>query len=937
MALAAGSRLGPYEILSLAGAGGMGEVYRAKDTKLNRDVALKILPDSVAQDPERLARFKREAQVLAALNHPHIGAIYGLDDANDRQFLVLELVDGETLAEKLRHLGADPRVGPGGEPTGSPLRVEEALRIASQIADALEAAHEKGIVHRDLKPANVMLTADGTVKVLDFGLAKAMDVGAGRSGAAGGPGGITHSPTLSLLATEAGVILGTAAYMSPEQAKGFPTDQRTDVFSFGCVLFEMLVGRQAFHADTVAETLAAVLMRDPDLSTLPPNLHPRLRALVARCLEKNPKRRWHAIGDVRYEIESIVANPQSAATDTAVGPAAAQTTAPRPLWKRALPVLLTAVTVAGAAALVERLRPTPPATVVRFPFVVPDDQTFNYAAQGRSIAISPDGTRVVYLANRQLYVRALADMEARPIPGTQLNVEYPFFSPDGQWIGFRSVTEAALKKIAVTGGASVTLCKADSMEGATWDGDAIVFAQNGKGILRVSANGGEPEVIARTNASEAVYGPQLLDGGKAVLFTVTTESGPERWDKGQIIVQSLGASDRKVIIEGGSDARYIAATGHLVYALGGTLLAVPFDAKRLEIRGGPIPVIEHVGRALIGAFQSAAAQFAVSATGSVAYVPGTTAAAAAPKTLALVERTGIIHRLDLPPQPYVHPRLSPDGRQLVVATDDAKEGVVWVYDLKAGGSLRRLTFGGRNQFPIWSPDGRSITFQSDREGDAGIFRQLADGSGGAERLTKPESGAQHEPEAWSPDGMTLSFDMVRRANQGVWTMATAGDRKPKEFVDTPLGIEKHSAFSPNGRWVAYMAGTFAGAMQQVYVQPFPANGAKFQISAEEGGRTPVWSRDGRQLFYHLLTNNKLVVVDVQTEPSFTISKPTPLPIEGTIHPVAQRNYDVTPDGKQLLVVLPAANAQKDSARRPTQQINIVLNWFEDLKARVPTK
>ena len=618
----------------------------------------------------------------------------------------------------------------------------------------------------------------------------------------------------------------------------------------------------------------------------------------------------------------------------AVAPAAV----PRPLWKRAFPVLLTAVIVAGGAALIERLRPAPDTPVVRFALVLPEGQSFSRSGEA-NIAVSPDGTRVVYVANRQLNVRTVGDMESRPIPGTQLDVIYPFFSPDGQWIGFGSTSERALKKIAVTGGASITLCKLDNLEGASWEGDAIVFAQNGKGVLRVSANGGEPEVIAATGASEAVYGPQLLDGGKAVLFTVTSEAGVNRWETAHIVVQSIGASDRKVIVRGGSDARYIAATGHLVYALGGTLLAVPFDARRREVRGGPIPVVEQVARARNAATQSGVAQFSVSVAGTLAYDPGTAATSkAAPNTLALVERAGIVHRFELPPQPYLHPRLSPDGRQLAVGTDDGKEAIVWVYDLKAGASLRRLTFGGRNQFPIWSPDGRYITFQSDREGDAGIFRQLANGSGGAERLTKAESGARHEPESWSPDGTTLSFDMTRGANQGVWTMAMTGDRKPKEFVDTPAMTEKHSTFSPNGRWLAYMSTVTNMASvpgsTEVYVQPFPATGAKYQISTEEG-RTPLWSRDGRQLFYHQMATNKFVVVDVQTEPSFTFGKPTPLPIEGTIHPVSQRNYDVTPDGKQLLVVLPAASTRGDSPTRPTQQINIVLNWFEELKARVP--
>jgi serine/threonine-protein kinase len=900
----------------------MGEVYRASDTKLNRDVALKILPDIVAQDPERLGRFKREAQLLAALNHPHIGAIYGFDEAGDRHFLVLELIDGETLAERIAR---------------GPLPVPEALAIANQIAEALELAHEKGIIHRDLKPANVKITADGKVKVLDFGLAKAMEKGS----ATGEPGSARamNSPTLSLMATEAGLILGTAAYMSPEQAKGFATDQRTDVFSFGCVLYEMLSGRKAFDADTATETLAAVLLREADLNALPGDLHPGLRALVVRCLEKNPKRRWHAIGDVRYEIEAIVANPQGASSAPPVSVSATPAAMPRPLWKRALPVLLTAVVAAGVAGLVERLRPTPTATVVRFPFVLPDDQSFPLRAGNALVAISPDGASLVYAANRQLYVRAVGEMEARPIPGTLLDAIYPFFSPDGQWIGFVSVQERTLKKIAATGGASVTLCKSEGfVEGASWDGDAIVFAQNGKGIFRVSANGGEPEVIAATSASEAVYGPQLIDGGKAVLFTVTSEAGSSRWDKAQIVVQSIGAGDRKVIVRGGSDARYIAGTGHLVYALGGTLLAVPFDARRREVRGGPIPVVDQVARAGNAATQSAVAHYAVSPAGALAYVPGTGATTpTTPTALALVERGGAVHRLELPPQPYVHPRLSPDGKQIAVGTDDGKDAVVWVYDLKAGGSPRRLTFGGRNQFPIWSPDERYITFQSDREGDAGIYRQPADGSGGAERLTRAETGVRHEPESWSPDGTTLTFNLVRGSNQGVWTVSMDGDRKPKEFVDTPAGVEKHSTFSPNGRWLAYMSTGISGAgATEIYVQPFPATGAKYQISTDEG-RAPLWSRDGRQLFYHQVTTNTLVVVEVRTEPSFTFGKLTPLPIEGTIHPIAQRNYDVTPDGKQLLVVLPVASARKDSTTRPTQQINVVLNWFEELKARVPTK
>jgi eukaryotic-like serine/threonine-protein kinase len=925
LALLPGARLGIYEIAAPIGAGGMGEVYRATDTRLNRAVALKFLPDTVAREPERLARFKREAQVLAALNHPHIGAIYGLDDADGQTFLVLELIDGDTLAERIAR---------------GPLPVHDVLAIAGQIAAALEVAHEKGIIHRDLKPANVKITSDGKVKVLDFGLAKAMDVEMSGSGTPGGGGRLTHSPTLSLMATEAGMILGTAAYMSPEQAKGFPTDQRTDVFSFGCVLFEMLTGRQAFHADTAAETLAAVLMREPDLATLPVNLDTRVKTLLARCLDKNPKNRWHAIGDVRYEIEAIAARPQSASTAPPTGGAAAAAP-PRALWRRALPVLVTAVAVATAAGVAARLTPAPTAPLVRFPIVLPDDQSFTRPGD-RDVAISPDGSRLVYVAGGQLYLRALDAMEATPIAGTQLNVDTPFFSPDGKWIGFFSAQELALKKVAVTGGAPVTLCKAQNVNGASWSGNTIAFVQSALGVFRVSADGGEPELIVPVSKVETAHGPQLIDGGKAVLFTVTAEVGPERWDKAQIAVQSIGDANRTVLVRGGSDGYYIAATGHLVYAVGDTLLAVALDITRREVRGGPMPVVEHVTRAPGTAVQSGVAQFAVSSTGVLAYIPNGTGTASGPKTLALADRNGATKRLELPPRAYVHPRLSPDGGQLTVGTDDGKEATVWVYDLKAGGTLRRLTFGGRNLYPIWSADGRWITFQSDRDGAGGMFRQLADGSGGAERLTTSEDRTQQQPESWSPDGLTLSFDFVRGANQGVWTMAMSGDRAPKPFVDSPNTTEKHSAFSPNGRWLAYMASSLRGDLAtDVFVESFPAaanGGNKYQISGAEGGRTPAWSRDGRELFYHQQWQNRLIVVNVQTESGFSVrGAATTLPIGGTIHPIAQRNYDVTPDGKQLLVVLPPPTAQGESAKPPAQQINVVVNWLEELKARVPTR
>jgi serine/threonine-protein kinase len=428
----------------------------------------------------------------------------------------------------------------------------------------------------------------------------------------------------------------------------------------------------------------------------------------------------------------------------------------------------------------------------------------------------------------------------------------------------------------------------------------------------------------------------LLNGGKDLLFTITQTVGPERWDQGQIVVQSLRSGERKVIVRGGSDGRYV-PTGHLIYALGGTLFAIPFDASTLQVKGGPVPVIEGVLRVRNPAGSGGAANVAFAANGALFYMPGPVSAASAPTVLAFVDRSGRQQPLALPALPYIHPRISPDGKTLVVGSDDGKEATVWVYDLSGGSTPRRLTFEGRNRYPIWTPDSRYITFQSDRAGDFGIFRQLADGTGPAERLTKPERGTQHEPEAWSPDGRTLSFNMVRAGNQGVWIVALEGDRKPAPFVDDPIMVEKHSVFSPDGRWLAYMSAANSGGTTEVFVQPFPATGAKYQVSTGSG-RTPLWSPDGRQLLYHHPGSNRLLTVDVRTGSGFAVGTPAPLPIEGTVHPVQQRNYDITPDGKQFLVALPAlADRTVSGVVASRAQINVVLNWFEELKARVPAK
>jgi serine/threonine-protein kinase len=915
MPLSTGTRLGLYEIVGALGAGGMGEVYRARDTKLGRTVAVKVLPEALASDPDRIARFEREAKVLASLNHSHIAALHGLEEDGGRHFLVMELVEGETLAERLQR---------------GPVKVEDALKIAHQMAEALEAAHEKGIVHRDLKPANVKITPDEQVKVLDFGLARAVDpYGSGGSSGSGGQDRLTHSPTLSMMATQAGIILGTAAYMSPEQAQGLPADQRSDVFSFGSVLYEMLTGRQVFQGDTAAALLASVLVREPDSNALPPNLNPRLYELLARCLDKNPKRRWQAVGDLRAEIETIAASPR--AMPVAAAPGAATR---HPLWKLALAALAGALVAAALTGIsVWTLKPSPAPTVTRFVLALPEGRQFT-SLNRHLLAISPDGTQVVYVANQSLYLRSMSENESRTIVGNQEvgGMGFPAFSPDGRSIAFFSGPDQTLKRIAVSGGAAVTICPVDNLTGVTWVADQIVFGSLGKGVMRVPANGGKPEPIVSVASDEIAHGPQLLPGGQTVLFTLSTasSSSADRWNTAQVVVQSLKSNARKTVIEGGSEARYL-TTGHIVYALGGVLFAVPFDVRRLEVTGGPVPVVEGVRRATGGA---GFAQYAVSDTGSLVYIPGPVSTSAAQSDLAMADRKGGVEPLKLPAGIYQYPRISPDGKQVAYQADDANEAAVWIYALSGTVSPRRLTFGGNNRFPIWSPDGQRVAFQSDREGDAGIFWQRADGNGAAERLTKPDKGVSHVPESWSPKGDPILVGVTTGSDVTLWTLSTQ-DKKMARFGDIRSAFPINSAFSPDGRWIAYSSSD-TGQVVEIYVQPFPGTGAKYQVSRSQRSHHPFWSRDGKELLYVPGPGAPFSVVTVATQPSFTFGTPGEAPKSGLGEggPAARRNFDITPDGKIVGVIIAG---QTRSGAPAAQQIHVVLNWFEELKARIPAK
>jgi eukaryotic-like serine/threonine-protein kinase len=908
-----GRHVGPYLIEAWLGSGGMGDVYRARDGHLHREVALKILPGLFALDLDRLARFKREAQVLASLNHPNIAAIYGFEESNGVQALVLELVEGATLADRIAQ-GA--------------IAVDEALPIARQIAEGLEAAHEHGIVHRDLKPANIKVRPDGTVKVLDFGLAKAMEP------VALIPGDVTASPTITSPAID--VILGTAAYMSPEQARGRHADKRSDVWAFGALLYEMLSGERAYPGDDMAETLAAVLRRDIEWTALPASTPTSVRRLMARCLDRDVKRRLRDIGEAR-----IVLDPATCAiADAPPAPALAPS---RHAWRRATPVVLAATVtgvLAGSAAWYLAVRTLVPPAVTRFIYTLPEGQSITLPATRHMIGLSPDGSHMVYVANTRLYLRSMSELDVHAIQGSESYqaVTEPVFSPDGRSVAFWAGGDRTIKRIAVTGGVTVTICPADNPYGIDWGTDGLVFGQGSKGIMRVSANGGSPEVLVRVNDGQEAHGPQLLPGGQHVLFTLATGTAFDRWEKARVVVQSVSSGERKTLIEGGSDARYV-PTSHLVYAVEGNLFAVAFDPRRLEVTSGPVPMVEDVRRS--NGRETGAAHFSFSSTGSLIYIPGFASGpeGGGHQELVLTDRNGGVERLQLPPGPYRGVRASPDGTRIAFGTDDGKEAIIYTYDLSSARPMQRLTFGGNNRFPVWTSDSKRIAFQSDRDGDLGIFWQSADGKGTAQRLTKPDQGASHAPEWWSPTGDRFLFSSTKGSDVSLWTFALQ-DRKATPFGEVHSSYPTGARFSPDGRWVAYASTERGMTAMTIYVQPFPATGAKYQLFVKESSNTPAntphkvaWSPDGNELFY-VPRLGGFEAVSVTTQPTFAFGNamPVPRPFQPG-HPNSRTLYDITPGGKFVGLI---SVGRTPSGPFTAPQIQVVLNWFEELRARVPT-
>ena len=880
MALTSGTRVGPYEILAGIGAGGMGEVYRARDAKLGRDVALKVLPESFARDAERMARFQREAKVLASLDHPNIASIYGLEDSSSTHALVMQLIEGPTLADRIK---------------SGPIPVDETLRIAKQICEALEYAHERGIVHRDLKPANIKVTNDDAVKVLDFGLAKALEGDASSMD-------ISTSPTISRLATMQGVLLGTAAYMSPEQAKGKSVDRRADIWAFGCVLYEMLTGKMAFSGEAVTDTLAAVIMKDPDWSRLPAGTPVRVRVLLQRCLQKDPKQRLRDIGDARISLDEVL----SGAPDPAL---AGTPRAAAPLWLRALPWALGFLAAAAASVAVWTLKPSPSKPVTRTVINLPPGQRL--AGFGDLVlAISPDGSQLAYVATtqgaggetQQIYLRAMNSLEANPISGTEGAVD-PFFSPDGQWLGF--FADGKLKKISVNGGPAQILADDSTPEGASWSSQGMIaFSFGAQFLQQVSDGGGTPQPLTHSEKGEIGHvWPEFLPGGKAVVFEGSAS----------VAAQPIGAGERRNLIPGGISPRYL-SPGYLIYAQAGNLMAVPFDPQRLEVKGTPVPVVQDVVQSPAA---PAPAQYSVSATGSLIYVPGNVQVSQS--KLVWVSRNGAEQPLPAPERDYGDPRVSPDGRR--VALDSGNQ--IWIYDL-ARDTLTRFTFeGDTNVSPAWTPDGKRIAFTSSRGGNLNLYWQMADGSGGLERLTTSEH--LQVPLSWSPNGQLLSF-IELNAGAPIRVLRLS-DRKAQPFLQTAAN-EGAPQFSPDGRWMAYLSDE--SGRNEIYVQPYPGPGGKWQISTD-GGREPVWNRNGRELFYR--SRDKMMAVDITTEPSFSAGKPKMLfeghyfSATGALFP----EFDVSPDGQRFLMLKPVTQEQA----APTQ-INVVLNWTEELKRLVPT-
>jgi len=915
MGLSPGSHIGAYEIVGVLGAGGMGAVYRARDTILRRDVAIKVLPDHFSRDAERMSRFRREAQVLASLNHQNIATIYGFEHVEGLQVLVMELVQGGTLAERLIRT------------RGRGLPPAETIAIARQLIEALDAAHEKGVVHRDLKPSNIGMTPDGQAKVLDFGLARIDSQVSGNV-----HGDIRNAPTITIDATGEGVVLGTVPYMSPEQARGQVSDKRTDIWAFGCVLFEMLTGRPPFAGATQGDTLAAILERQPDWSNLPRDTPAGTSLLLHRCLEKDPRRRLRDIGDARDYLDDAnetrhTRTPRLAGVER---------------WLL-IAILAAASLVAGIeigrVGFTER---APAAKVSRLSLALSPAESLlgtnplERSIYGRSrptrraVTVSPDGSAIVFSAVRndrqQLWLRYLNQSEATPIAGTEQSAE-PFFSPDGAWIGYWSA--GALRKIRLSGGEAVKLCDSAPTYGASWSADdTIVFAQ-ANAIWRVAAAGGTPEQLTKPLPGEARHLlPELLPGGKWLLFTLQPTAND--WETATLVAQSLESGERKTLLTGVADARYI-PTGHLAYVRFGDLFVVQFSVERLSVQGGEQKVATGVMQSINSTFPNAldtgAGQYAFSRSGTLAYALG----GVLPDfdgALEWIDRAGNAMSIPLPapPRPYFEPRLSVDGQHLILSTLGLREQNLWLYQFSTR-TLTRLTSQGRAEQAVWSGDGQRIAFAMIEKGFQNVFVMAANGTGSPARLT--EGSLPAFPNAWVGDGHAIII-----SQGGDLKLLDVASRTITPLQETRFN-ERMPVLSPDGRWLAYVSDETG--RNEIYVQAFPEMGRK-QLVSVEGGTNPAWSRDGRTLSFlaatTTATGRHLAVMQVQVSPGTSLTagparKLFDLDASHYSEAAASANYDVSADGARFVFV-----HETYSPPAPATQLQIVQNWFAELRGPV---
>jgi len=951
-----GTRLGPYEIVAPIGAGGMGEVYRAKDTKLNRDVAIKVLPESFALDADRVARFTREAQVLASLNHPNIAQIYAVETTSgvvsprngnygehgnssfrsagettpevvSLSALVMELVEGEDLSAHINR-GAIP--------------LAEALPIAKQIADALEAAHEQGIVHRDLKPQNIKVRGDGTVKVLDFGLAKASDPSASSSS------NVANSPTMTSPAmTGMGMILGTAAYMSPEQAKGRAVDKRADIWAFGAVLYEMLTGTRAFKGEDVSDVLVSVLRDTPDLSALPADTPASVRRLIARCLERDLKRRLRDIGEARLILE----DPAALAPDAVpVSSAVSLTPPPPPLWRRALPWALTCVLAVALIVLWAPWRSMPTPMPRRLLASIGADASL-VTSRGASAILSPDGTTLVFAAlqdsQTRLFIRKLDQLQAAPLAGTE-GAAHPFFSPDGQWIAFFAGDK--LKKVSAAGGAAVNLCDVVAGRGGTWvDDDTIIFSPSSAAntaLLRVPVAGGKPTAFGTLSQGGNVQRwPQALPGGKAVLYT---EHSSIIGFEGANIIAALVSTDAsakagpaKVVVSSAYYGRYVPSGlgrrslgegGHLIYIQQGTLFAMPFDPVRLEPTGPAVPAIE----GLASSGSSGGAQVDFSREGTLAYVPGAVTSNIL-NPIDWMTRDGKTSVLRATKSYWSGPRFSPDGQKLAIEITDGKRMGIWVYDW-ARDTPTQLTFGtGRDTNPVWTLDGKRIVFASDRAkpgGPRNLYWVNADGTGAVTRLT--DSPDDERPTSWHPGGRLLAFTAAHSGTlDDLMILPMEGDAakgwtagKPTAFLSTPAS-ENQSMFSPDGRFIAYSSNEAGDNVPVVYVRQFAGPG-KWRVSASRGN-FPRWSAETHDLLWVDQGQDKLMAVPFSVVGGAFVAGKPQLWSPMSLLPMASSPYDLHPDGKRIVM----APVQGQGAAQ--DHVVLMSNFFDYLRKIAPVK